>query len=192
MVMSDENLLKQAKQGDDNAFKELCLRYDRLVYSIAYNILEHREETLDIRQEAFLRLWRSESEITNVKAYLAQTTYRLSLNKIRDLKKRKAVSLDQALLDEEAEKTLGAVISNEVTDPSESALRKEKEELVQKEIKELPFKYQLIIILFYENGFGDKEIAPIVKLSLSAIKTSRYRIIKKIRDRLKGYGKNES
>ena len=56
---SDEILVENILDGDDNAFTILYERYRRTVYTVAYRILGNHEETQDATQEIFTKLYRS-------------------------------------------------------------------------------------------------------------------------------------
>jgi RNA polymerase sigma-70 factor (ECF subfamily) len=50
---SDWELVRQCKNGDRQAFRELVERYQRKAVAIAFGILHDREDALEIAQEAF-------------------------------------------------------------------------------------------------------------------------------------------
>ncbi len=52
--MSEQELVKNAKQGDKRAFSELVSMYSERVYNLALRILRNREDAEDILQETFL------------------------------------------------------------------------------------------------------------------------------------------
>ncbi len=55
----DENLLKLIIAGDHSAFSELVIRHTKKYYSIAYSVLFNRDDSEDLVQEAFLKLWKN-------------------------------------------------------------------------------------------------------------------------------------
>lgn len=62
--MSDEDLVKQTLDGDDQSFEELVRRYKGHVMNIAWNYARDAQEVDDMAQETF------------VKAYFSLSTYR--------------------------------------------------------------------------------------------------------------------
>jgi RNA polymerase sigma-70 factor (ECF subfamily) len=54
----DAELVARAQQGDMAAFDGLVDRYKDRLYRVVYGYLGHREDALDICQEAFVRAWR--------------------------------------------------------------------------------------------------------------------------------------
>lgn len=55
---SDRLLVLQAQHGDESAFTELYLRYNRRIFRIAMRRLRDTHEAEDVAQEAFARAWR--------------------------------------------------------------------------------------------------------------------------------------
>jgi len=53
----DEQLLSQAKSGDQQAFAELCLLYRGMLLNRIYRIVRHQEDAEDVLQETFLKAY---------------------------------------------------------------------------------------------------------------------------------------
>ena len=51
---SDDQLLSEAKSGDQQAFAELCLRYRGMLLHRIYRIVRHREDAEDVLQDTLL------------------------------------------------------------------------------------------------------------------------------------------
>ena len=51
------DLITRAKAGDDTAFTELLIRYERKIYRLAKNITQNDEDAEDVMQEAFLKAY---------------------------------------------------------------------------------------------------------------------------------------
>ena len=56
--LSDDQLLSQAKSGDQQAFSELCLRYKEMLKQRIFRIVRHSEDTEDVLQDTFLNAYR--------------------------------------------------------------------------------------------------------------------------------------
>jgi Sigma-70 region 2 len=56
--LSDDQLLSQAKSGDQQAFSELCLRYKKMLKQRIFRIVRHPEDTEDVLQDTFLNAYR--------------------------------------------------------------------------------------------------------------------------------------
>src|SRR6201998_3823757 len=52
-----DQLLFEAKSGDQQAFAELCLRYRGMLMKRIYRIVRHQEDAEDVLQETFLKAY---------------------------------------------------------------------------------------------------------------------------------------
>ena len=68
---SDEQLVAEARGGDDLAFARLVGRYRDVAFAYAYISLQHRDEAEDIVQEAFLRAFVSLSRLQTTRCFAA-------------------------------------------------------------------------------------------------------------------------
>ena len=53
-----KELILRAKSGDEGAFNELMLRYEKRVYRTAYQMVGDHEDARDITQEAFIKVFK--------------------------------------------------------------------------------------------------------------------------------------
>ena len=58
-VLTDQELVTNILNGDDQSFAELVGRYEQAVYNLAYYMLHDWAEAEDSAQEAFLRVYRN-------------------------------------------------------------------------------------------------------------------------------------
>jgi len=55
----EADLISQCQMGDQAAMKEIFDKYRDKVYRVAYGVVRHREEAMDIVQEVFVKLFRT-------------------------------------------------------------------------------------------------------------------------------------
>src|SRR4030095_8794305 len=55
----DRELIEQAKQGDNQAFRRLVERHQRRAFAIALGLVRNEQDASEVVQEAFLRVHRS-------------------------------------------------------------------------------------------------------------------------------------
>ena len=53
--MTEQELIHRAKQGDQSAFEQLVLDLQNRVFTLAFRMVNDREEAADLAQEAFLK-----------------------------------------------------------------------------------------------------------------------------------------
>jgi RNA polymerase sigma-70 factor (family 1) len=83
----DENvILAKVASGNTRAFAIIYNTYRKRVYTVALQYLHSENQAEDAVQEVFLKLWRLEDNLTNIKnleAYLLQLTKNKCLNMMR-------------------------------------------------------------------------------------------------------------
>jgi DNA-directed RNA polymerase specialized sigma24 family protein len=56
---SDRDLVLACQHREPQAFEELVKRHQRTVYSLLYQLAPDWEDTSDLAQEVFIRVWRN-------------------------------------------------------------------------------------------------------------------------------------
>ena len=87
MRTSDDRLAVLSERGDRDAFNQLVVRWERLIFALAYRMLGREEDARDVCQESFLHAFRS---IKNFKgqAKCSSWLYRIAINLCRDYLRR--------------------------------------------------------------------------------------------------------
>ena len=89
--LPDETLLSRLKEGDEKAFTAIYIRYNKMLYVLAYKYLKDSFRAEDIVQQVFLKLWEARSLFAgaiNLRNYLYTSAKNLILNEIRDTRWR--------------------------------------------------------------------------------------------------------
>ena len=105
---TDKELTSLLSKGDEQAFRELYIRYKDRLWSFCFSFLKSREETHDMVQEVFIRLWEVRSFINpdlSFSSFLYTMTKNRILNYFRDMDVEAQVkkALAQKLIHEEVE-----------------------------------------------------------------------------------------
>lgn len=153
---SDRELIAFLKEGDHAAFTEIFHRYNQLLYSHTYNKLRDEEESRDIVEDVFMKLWEKQANLedTNLAGYL----FTLARNQILNLiSHRKVVS---AYTD-----SLKTYLSQYSESTDHLVRRKQLKEIIDEEINALPPRMREIFLLSRKEYLSNKEIAK--KLDLS-------------------------
>ena len=159
---SDEQLLDLITEGDKTAFPELVMRHSKKFYGIAYRILSNRDDAEDTVQDAFLKLWHN-PEIWNKQYKIKFTTwfYKIVINLSLDYKKK----IKPETLGEQMEVLEDNDRSNVIME------NKQKKELVERFISELPERQQTALNLCFYEGISNKEAAEIMDVNLKALES---------------------
>ncbi len=174
--LPDETLLSRLKEGDEKAFTTIYIRYNKMLYVLAYKYLKDSFRAEDIVQQVFLKLWEARSLFAgaiNLRNYLYTSAKNLILNEIRDNFS-------------DMEKNY-AVIQNtpEFEDKLQSAL--EEKDLFQhfyKILAELPEQKRKICLLKIRDNLSNQEVADKLHISVPTVKSHYSQAIKLLRDKM--------
>ena len=89
---SDTELLAQAREGQQAAFKQLVERYESLVAATAIGMLGKGDDAEDVGQETFIKFYRSLDKFrgdAKIGTYLTRIAINLSLDALRRRKRSK-------------------------------------------------------------------------------------------------------
>ncbi|MFH5181505.1 RNA polymerase sigma factor [Paenibacillus sp. TAB 01] len=167
--LTDEQLIDQIRQGDDEAYRLLIERHKHYIYTLVYRMTQHRETAEDLTQEIFIKLYRSliyfrgESKFTT-------WLYRLAANVVTDYHRAQKRRPHQTLVDK-----LKGWFSSREEEPEAVAIQKEEQHTVQRLLSELPDKYRLILYLYHYKQLSYQEISEVTELPLKTIETRLYR-----------------
>lgn len=73
-----KNIFKEIKKGNKNEIELLYKKYQKLVYAISFSILKNKENSEDVVQKVFLKIWKMNKEKLPTKN---ETTWLYSLTK---------------------------------------------------------------------------------------------------------------
>ena len=170
---TDSELIVLWKEGDDTAFREIYLRYDKLLYLYAFKKLRNREEAKDVIQDVFTWLLNNRNGI-HLTGGLSGYLYKAVLYKIFDIFKHKGI------IKKYAESGAHYIELNAV---ETDYLIREKDitALIEREIATMPPKMREIYTLKRKDYLSTKEIAGQLGLSEHTVSTQLKRALKHLR-----------
>lgn len=183
--MEDERqLIKQAKNGDVEAFMVLVKRYEKPIYHLVYRLTRNQEDAADLTQETMLKAFKglkTFKEKSSFHTWLHRIAVNLSLNFLEKNRARKdqLEYLDQRL-NEETE--LRAETGNENWSPAE-----ELRENLEKALAELPLIYKTAFFLVVFQGLSHREAAEVLGCSEGTVSWRIHEARKMLRERLKPF-----
>jgi len=184
MGTTDEELVDAFQGGDLAAFDVLVYRWDRKIQAAIYRIMGTEEEARDLCQETFLRAYRALGGFKG-EARFSSWLYQIALNLCRDRmrrsKGRTLVSLDEL---EEA----GNGLLQKGPTPLELVEAGDMSRAVASAVAALPAEQREVIVLKEYQDLTFVEIAEILGVPLSTVKTRLYRGLGQLRHRLERQG----
>jgi len=184
MGRTDEELVEACLAGEESAFDVLLRRWEKRIRGAIYRLVGSDEEARDLCQEAFLKAYKSLRSFKQ-EARFSSWLYQIALNLCRDRMRRRRgktmVSLDEL---EEG----GAAMP--VAGPTALDLLQERDtsRLVAQAIEALPDEQREVIILKEYQGLTFLEIAQMLDVPISTVKTRLYRGLDQLRVRLEREG----
>lgn len=169
--MTEQELVARAKAGDQSAFEQLVLDNQNKIYSLAFRMVNDREEAADLAQEAFLKTWQGLPAFQGDSSF-STWVYRLASNVcidfLRKQKRRREVEPALSLDDEESGWTEPADWDQ---DPQRHLERTERSRAVDRGLKALPDHHRQVLVLRELSGLSYQEIGQALDLDMGTVKS---------------------
>jgi len=160
-----DELVELCRKGDQSGYKRLYTQYARAMYNTCLRIVNNDSDAEDILQEAFVDAFRSLNSF-EYRSTFGAWLKRIVINKsINLLKSRKHVTVS---FDEQGE--LLNLEENSYDDDFEFRVEK-----VRDAIRHLPDGYRTVLSLYLVEGYDQEEIASIMGITHSTVRTQYMR-----------------
>lgn len=188
---SDRDLVLACQRRDPAAFEELVKRHQRTVYALLYQLAPEWNDTSDLAQEVFIRIWRSINNLRNpssFRSWLTQIVTNLFYDELRRRPRRlPTVSMDESFENDESEEGTTRDIPDESARPDDIVLSREISEVIRDSMKRLPEQFRTAIVLREVEGLSYEEIAILTKTEMGTVKSRIARARSKLQELLKPY-----
>ncbi|MBP9191178.1 MAG: sigma-70 family RNA polymerase sigma factor [Ignavibacteria bacterium] len=171
--LTDEELILRFQKEDIDAFNEIVFRFKDKIVNFLYRYTGSREESEDIAQDAFLRLYKSKHlyrEIGKFSTWFYTIAINLAKTNLRKRKKLNAISINNVFDKGESGEKDYELPANIIA-PDDSANASTESYYIQKAIDALSDKLKQVIILRDIQGLDYDEIASIAELPLGTVKS---------------------
>ena len=176
---SDKDLVARVKQGNNEAFDILFMKYCQKLYHFAHGFLRSHEEAEGAVQEVFVQLWEQRDQLKpeySFNSYIFTVTKNRVLNIIRkrvyERKYLDSLSVKQVLHDFTTEDQLNF---------------RELLEISQEAIDALPPKRKQVFRMSREQGMTYEEIARHLGVSRKTVENQMVEALKALRGHLQRY-----
>jgi len=167
----EAELINRCKQGDIKSYELLYNRYSRAMYHTCLRMVVNEADAEDILQDAFMEAFTNLGRLKNIDAFagwLKRTVINKALNQLK--KKRKTwPETDDAELDNLPEE--------DTTDENDF---REKVDAITAALNLLPDKYRVVINLHVFENLSFEEIADVLEIPSSTIRSQYLRSRQKI------------
>jgi RNA polymerase sigma factor (sigma-70 family) len=163
----DSKLIDRCIQGDQNAWRDLVARYERLVYSVALTFCPQTEDASDVFQQVWIELYQQLTNLRHVEAlpaWLITVTRRLAFKVINS--RHGSEPLDE-----------------EVPDVKQQLTSIEREHALERGLEQLSARCRALVDLLYFNADEPSyaEIAEKLGMPVASIGPTRARCLEKLR-----------
>jgi RNA polymerase sigma-70 factor, ECF subfamily len=186
---SEERRLANAlREGSEEAYELLVLRFQQPVYNLVYRLLSDPGESYDVVQEVFLKIFR------NIASFRSQSSlktwiYRIAVNEVHNYRRwfyrhrRQEVVLED---EGEGGKNFGDTVPDRGRSPYDYALNGEKRVMIEKALAHINPMFRAVVVLRDVEDLSYEEIAEILDISLGTVKSRITRGREAMRHQLEG------
>jgi RNA polymerase sigma-70 factor (ECF subfamily) len=182
-IESDLDLMLRVRDGDLASFDALLCRYRLPLVSYFRRMVRDQGLAEDLAQEVFLRVYKSRERYqpeARFTTWLYRIATNLALNAIRD---RKDEVSDTASDDFDGGRVLERFVDPQPT-VEQRLMQGDRERLIRQAVEALPENQRAAVILHKYQEVDYRQIAGILRVSESAVKSLLFRAYETLRVRL--------
>lgn len=168
-----DQLLTRLQEGEQAAFDEVFQLYRDMVYTLAFKLLDDKNESMDITQEVFLTLF---CKIENFRGECSLKTwiYRITINQAasrnrwwrrRFWQRTTSLHLDADQYDGHRE------AASRSPSPAQLCFSRELKRALEKGLRQLPFEQRVAVSLRDVEGLTYEEIAEVTGSAVGTVKS---------------------
>lgn len=164
-------LLERAREGDLDAFNDLVVVYQDLLFALVVRMVPDRDQASDCVQEAFFSAYRNMRSFRGgiVRSWLSRIAINAAMDTQR-LRKRRPVDPYPELEDDSWQPPADAS-----ADPVTTALETERHRALNRALAQVTDDQRAAIVLYDIEGYDYAEIAKMTGVSLGTVKSRIHR-----------------
>lgn len=182
-------LMKRVAAKEEKAFAELSEKYSALIFSTAFKVLNHYEDTEDVMNEVLATIWKKadtyHSKKGSLVTWICTTARNRAIDRVRSVQRRSA-------LYDRFEEKLDGEAPEKRTSGREELYRSDARRVLQNAVVSLSPEQREVIELAYFEGLTQKQIAERIDSPLGTVKARIRRGVERLRvsinDRFRGEG----
>ena len=179
MQVEDSEILTKFAQENtrDEAFRLLLTKYQQKVYWHIRRMVISHDDTYDLVQDVFLKVWKSLTNFRN-DSQLYTWLYRIATNESITFLKRKKIRNSVSIDDDDGKNMVKTLAESPYFDGDKAQMK------IQKALLTLPEKQRLVFNMKYFDDLKYEDISEILGTSVGALKASFHIAVKKIEQQL--------
>ena len=170
--VDDRELVESARKGDRDAFRTLFERYHRRAYALAFGVLRHQDDALDVVQDAFIKAHKYLDKFegnSSFYTWLYRIVMNLAIDHLRKHRRVRPVELDEQHLEEGAsgdDSLLPKILGG---NPGRALLDKEIRARIDEALSELSENHRSVLVMRELEGMSYEEMAQAMNCSKGTI-----------------------
>jgi RNA polymerase sigma-70 factor, ECF subfamily len=180
------------RRGDLDALSELLARYQNRLYRYLLRLVRNQAEAEDLFQQTWIRVAekiRHYDPQRSFEAWLFTLARNLAFDHLRRVKPE---SLDEPLADDAGSETRLSTLASHDRPALDGILQRERAALLATALSDLPVIYREVLTLRFEEEMKLEDIARVINIPLSTVKTRLRRSLESLRGRLETRSPRES
>jgi len=173
---TEQILLRQAAAGSREAYAALYRYFLPKLYQYTYNIVRSKEDTKELLQDIFLKLWEKKEDLEKVSS-LNSYLFRMAHNKLMNL-------FDHQKVRQKAMDYIGMHAVETGSTLEDEYIYNEYSETARRAVNSLPPKRRQVFELSNMHDLSYDEIAAELQISKSMVKKQLYSANRQIKDYL--------
>jgi len=190
--MNDEEIVEDSRAGDDRALEYLINKYKGFVRAKARTYFLIGADREDIIQEGMIGLYKAirdfrKDKLSSFRAFAELCITRQIITAIKTATRQKHiplnsyVSLNKPIFDEESDRTLMDIISEEsINDPEEMVINREEFSGIEAKMGEILSSLECEVLTSYLQGKSYQEIAVELDRHVKSIDNALQRVKRKL------------
>lgn len=167
-MRDEKKIIEDILSGETEMYRLLVERYHEKIFILVRGFVHQTEDAEDVTQETFMQAFVSLGSF-NGRSEFSTWLYRIGINSAYDfIRKRKRKSIVE-FYTEKISALTDFLSTSKTENPQTIMSGKETEEIIYKEIDNLPANQKTALILSRLDGLSQKEIAEIMSLSVQAV-----------------------
>jgi RNA polymerase sigma-70 factor (ECF subfamily) len=177
-TQQDEILITRSRQGDLDAFNQLVLSYQDLVFSVILRMVRNHATAEDITQDAFIAAYKNIGRMrgVNFRAWVLRIARNATLDAIRRTGRRPEDSIDEQIV------TLGETLPSGEESPEDYAERRDLGRDINRGLGELPPDQRMAVVMVDVEGLTYDEAADAMEVNIGTVKSRLNRGRKRLRE----------
>lgn len=175
-VMSDLQLVKKLKKGDQKSLEELISRYSAKAYSLALRLTKNPQDAEEVLQDVFQTVYRKIERFEG-RSQFSSWLYRITVN-AAFMRLRKTRRNERVVSIEEINAEIRAAwrcARSENEGGEINAYRMALRQAFSNAIDSLPIEYRTVFVLRDIDGLSNREVSNTLALTIPAVKSRLHR-----------------